>query len=161
MVLNKNFFNFFFINFDNSLEEMLKIYYIRTFFELIFVIFILSACKEDQQDEQPYADYIFKGVVKNAVTSEPVPGIMVSIQNFGNKNIITAEDGIYNFSFYKAAITTEWYFRFEDTDSSQYGFYETKDTLIRINPGFFHDYDGEWYYGRLESDIIIFIKKKN
>ena len=66
-----------------------------------------------------------------------------------------------NFEYYDVDIITDWYFKFEDVDSLENGLYENRDTVITLNPGFLHNNNGEWYTGRIESDIVITMEAKN
>ena len=118
-------------------------------------------CKKSKVNKSPNADYIFRGIVKSEKTSDPIKNIRVTIENFGNKAINTNDVGVYDLEYYNVDITTDWYFKFEDIDSTQNGLFENKDTLITLNSGFLHDYDGNGYSGRIESDIIITLKSKN
>jgi putative lipoprotein (rSAM/lipoprotein system) len=131
---------------------------------LVFVIITMgfnSGCKKTEENKTPYGDYIFRGIIKSAKTLEPIKNIKVTVENLGNKNVITSNDGAYYFEYYNVAVTTDWNFKLEDTDSTENGLFENKDTLITLNQSFLHNYDGEWYAGRVESDIVITMKAKN
>ncbi len=129
---------------------------------MIIILFVLIcfvfACKKTEENKMPHADYIFKGYVKSDKTSDPIKNIRITIENFGDRVFTTTDNGAYNFEYYNVDITTDWQFKFEDTDSIENGLFENKDTIITFNPGFLHDYDGNWYAGRIESDIIITMK---
>ncbi|OIP03842.1 MAG: hypothetical protein AUJ97_03780 [Bacteroidetes bacterium CG2_30_32_10] len=125
-----------------------------------FVVIVAFSCKKTEDNKTPHADYIFRGIVKSAQTSQPIKNIKVSITNLGNKNTSTNENGAFNFEYDNVDLITDWYFKFEDIDSTENGLFENKDTTIILNSSFFHDYNGEYYTGRLESDVTITLKSK-
>jgi putative lipoprotein (rSAM/lipoprotein system) len=138
----------------------------NTFFVIILVFVLISmvfnsGCKKKEENKTPYGDYIFRGIVKSDKTLAPIKNIKVSLANYGNKNIITQDDGTYYFEYYHVAVTSDWNFKLEDTDSTENGLFENKDTLITLNQSFLHNYDGQWYAGRVESNIEITMKDKN
>jgi putative lipoprotein (rSAM/lipoprotein system) len=138
-----------------------KIFLFRMIILLFLILGFNFGCKKTEENKSPHADYIFMGIVKSDKTSDPIKNIKVTIENFGNKVVSTNDNGAYDFEYYNVDISTDWYFKFEDIDSTENGSFENKDTLITINSGFLHDYDGNWYTGRIESDIIITMKSKN
>ena len=138
-----------------------KIWIIKGMFLLSAIMVISIACKKEDDKKAPNADYIFKGYVKSTETNEPIKNIKVSIENFGNKEYSTSDIGFYYFEYFGIDITTDWHFKFDDIDSIENGSFENKDTVIRLNSGFLHDYDGNAYSGRMESEILILLNAKN
>lgn len=140
------------------LKHISSIFSLITFSAL--AVMFAFGCKKTEDNKTPHADYIFRGIVKSEQTSQTIKNIKVTITNLGNKNTTTNENGAYNFEYYNVDLITNWNFKFEDIDSTANGLFENKDTTIIINSSFFHDYDGEWYTGRLESDINITLRPK-
>jgi len=125
-----------------------------------FIAIFTYGCKKTEENKTPHADYIFRGIVKSELTNQAIKNIKVTITNLGSKNTTTNENGAYNFEYNNVDLITDWNFKYEDIDSTANGLFENKDTTIIINSSFFHDYDGEYYTGRLESDVIIILKPK-
>ena len=125
-----------------------------------FAVIFAYGCKKTEENNTPHADYVFRGIIKSEQTSQVIKNIKVTITNLGNKKTTTNENGAYRFEYNNVDLITDWYFKFEDIDSTTNGLFENKDTTIILNSSFFHDYDGENYTGRLESDVTITLKSK-
>jgi putative lipoprotein (rSAM/lipoprotein system) len=131
----------------------------RFVFVLSLILF-LAGCEKTEENKDPVADYIFRGIVKSDKTGETLQGINVTIKEFGNKSVLTGESGNWYFEYFNVAMTNSWNFSLEDTDSIVNGSFETKDTTISINPGFLHDDEGNFYKGKVESEIVFTMTSK-
>jgi putative lipoprotein (rSAM/lipoprotein system) len=117
---------------------------------ILSLIWLLVGCEKTEENKDPAADYIFRGIVRSDKTGETLQGI----------NVITGENGSWYFEYFDVPISNGWNFSLIDTDSIGNGSFKRKDTLISINPGFLHDDDGNWYKGRVESEIVFTMKSK-
>jgi putative lipoprotein (rSAM/lipoprotein system) len=89
-------------------------------------LFVFEACYGTPKDFG--MDVYIQGFVKSKTTSQPVPGIKVSVvnqpqyeltDNTGKFRIYTSQDSMYKV-------------KFEDIDSTKNGLYLPKDTVVKI-----------------------------
>lgn len=87
-------------------------------------LFVFQACYGMPQDYYP--ELSFSGQVKSKKTGEPIQGIKVTLKEI-NWADYTNENGEF---FLLTQVVHEATLRFEDVDSSAYGSYASKDTLL-------------------------------
>jgi putative lipoprotein (rSAM/lipoprotein system) len=105
----------------------------------------------------PHADFKVSGTVTSRQTSQPVPGILVSI--YDTANTVQASDSamtdsvghfLLKFTDHPSAI---WILRVRDIDGDTNGKYTGKDSTISIPEGELTGGDGKWYEGSAENEI--------
>jgi len=104
---------------SSLLENVLKL------FSASAVMFTFQCCYGTPQDFG--SDVHFSGTVKSASNNQAIEGIQISANN---NFCITDSNG--NFSFYTTP-ESEYYFRFEDADTTSNGSYKAKDTTVKDN----------------------------
>ena len=89
-------------------------------------LFIFEACYGHPQDFGN--DVYIQGIVKSKITNQLIQGIKVSIEN-QPQYVITDSTG--KFEIYTSR-ATEYNVKFEDLDSTQFGSFLPKDTVVTI-----------------------------
>ncbi len=91
-------------------------------------LFIFQACYGAPMDDQ--SDVVIQGTVKSDSTGQVVEGIKVTFTESG-QYVITDSSGTFHFYLPEQG---DFAFRFEDSDSTENGSFNTYDTLIQGVP---------------------------
>jgi putative lipoprotein (rSAM/lipoprotein system) len=128
-------------------------------FILCLLLTLLGCSKDEPMLEYgtPHADFSVKGTIKSKTTSQPVPGVKVTLSNTLNmdKEAISGSTGDYTIKTSDFPKDQTFRIKFTDTDGQANGTFLEKDTVVEFKDPVFKKGDKNWYEGETEKELNI------